>query len=297
MLHKNFIFMALWPLLACALFRSAARPMPTLEQLSFELQTATPTMTPVAFLVDVPTDTPDPNLTPTPALTATLIITSTVHRRDQTDEPVEAINTPAPESESTQAPALPTIGLIVAPAAEPLQGGVWDFEDGFATWLNPHGDNCPGSGLANGWTAFTGRDQYGSACMNYTSWPDNVYTGENAQEITFAYVGIQAGIFRTAPAIPGHRYTVEAYMRREFSPAKVEVALGIDVGGGLDWQAQSVQWFPWNEDLDDAWAKTEATVAATGQAMTIFIKGAHPYPEPGGTLRLDSVRIIDLGPE
>ena len=208
----------------------------------------------------------------------------------------EPEKTPTPES-AAQAPTATPPPAPTAPLAEPLRGGAWDFEAGFVEWRNPYGDGCPGSGLANGWTAFTTRDQYGSSCMNQTVWKDNVHSGESAQEITFAYVGNQAGIFKTAPAIPGHRYTVEAYTRREFSPAKVELSLGIDLNGGVDWQAESVQWFPWDEDLDDAWARTEETVTATGETMTIFIKGSHPYPEPGGALRIDSISVVDIGPE
>jgi hypothetical protein len=132
--------------------------------------------------------------------------------------------------------------------------------------------------------------------MNQTTWKGNVNSGTSAQEITFAYVGVQAGIFKSVPTVPGHRYSVEAFMKREFSPAKLEVALGVDVSGGVDWQAATVQWFPWDEDKDDAWAKTEQTLTAIGESLTVFIKGAHPYPEPGGTLRLDSISISDLGP-
>jgi hypothetical protein len=276
------------PMLACTILRPTPQPAATIEQLTFEIQTATPTFTPILVLVDVPTYTPDPNATPTPTITPTSEVTSTM-----TVEP-EATPTPtSPPAPATKAP-LPT---PTAPLAEPLQGGVWDFEDGFQPWGNPYGDACPGSGLANGWTAFTNRDQYGSACMNQTVWKDNVHSGQSAQEITFAYVGIEAGVFRTAPAIPGHRYTIEAYMRREFSPATVAVSLGIDLNGGTDWQSENVQWFPWNEDVDDAWGKTSVTVTATGERMTIFLKGSHPYPEPGGTLRLDNVSVVDLGPE
>ena len=86
-------------------------------------------------------------------------------------------------------------------------------------------------------------------------------------------------------------------MRREFSPAKLEVFLGVDLNGSPDWQSDNVQWFPWLEDLDNAWARTEATVTANGETMTIFLKGVHPYPEPGGVLRLDSISIVDNGPE
>lgn len=273
--------------LACAIFRQTPQPGATLEPLAFEVQTATPTVTPVAYFSDVPTYTPDPNVTPTPLITSTLEVTITA----------ELEETPTPEVLATQTPSAPPTPTPTVALAEPLRGGVWDFEDGFAEWRNPYGDVCPGSGLANGWTAFTSQDQYGSSCMNQTVWKDNVFSGESAQEITFAYVGVQAGIFRTAPAIAGHRYTIEAHMRREFSPAKVEVFLGIDLSGGTNWQADSVQWFPWAEDLDETWAKTEETVTATGETMTIFIKGSHPYPEPGGTLRLDAVSVVDIGLE
>lgn len=276
----------LLPALACGGLRQAPRPVPTIEQLAFEVQTVTPT---VALLFEPAPDTPTPPVTPTSTVTATLTITATVTA-------AEPEATAAPAEPEPAVPLPPTDTPIPAPTVPPLQGGAWDFEEGFLEWRNPHGDSCSGSGLANGWTAFTTRDQYGSSCMNQTTWEGNVYSGESAQEITFAYVGNQAGIFKTTPTIPGHQYTVTAYMRREFSPAKVEVALGLDPTGGVDWQAESVTWFPWQEDVDDAWAKTEATLAATGETMTVFIKGSHPYPEPGGTLRLDAISIADLGP-
>ncbi len=283
----------LLPLLACTLAKPTRQPAPTLEQLTFEIQTSTPTVTPIHILADAPTYTPDPNTTPTPIITTTLTVTATTLADEETATPEK---TATPQNAAPAPTATPSPPPIV-PTAEPLRGGAWDFEEGFAPWRNPHGDECPGSGLANGWIAFTTRDQYGSSCMNQTIWEGNVYTGESAQEITFAYVGSQAGVFRPAPAIPGHRYTIEAFMRREFSPAKVDMALGVDVNGGTNWQAETVQWFPWNEDLDDAWAKTETTVTAAGETMTIFIKGAHLYPEPGGTLRIDSISIVDIGPE
>jgi hypothetical protein len=282
------------PILACALAKQTPQPVPTLAQLIFEVQTATPTLTPVLALLGAPTNTPDPNATATPVLTVTLTATGTTQTATlpPTDTPL-----PEPEIAAQEAPAAPPTPVPTVPQVEPVQGGAWDFEEGFAEWLNPHGDRCPGSGLANGWNAFTSRDPYGSSCFNQTVWKGNVNSGESAQEITFAYVGVQGGIFKVVPTIPGHRYTVEAYMKREFSPAKLEVALGIDVSGSGDWQAASVQWFPWDEDKDDAWARTEETITATGESMTIFIKGSHPYPEPGGALRLDSISIMDIGLE
>jgi hypothetical protein len=285
------ILLPIWPMLACGLARQTPLPAPTLEQLAFEVQTATPTIAPLLPLVEAPTVTPAPNVTATSTVTATL----------------EAIATAPTESSAPPPPSAPEVAVVAAPiapadapagpTAAPVSGGAWDFEEGFTEWINPHGDRCSGSGLANGWTAFTIRDQYGSSCFNQSNYELNIYSGASAQEITFAYVGVQAGIFKSTPTIPDHRYMVEAYMKREFSPAKLEVALGIDLSGGSNWQATGVQWFPWAEDIDDTWAKTQATVTATGESMTIFIKGSHPYPEPGGTLRLDSISISDLGLE
>ncbi|MBI1881786.1 MAG: hypothetical protein HYR94_26715 [Chloroflexi bacterium] len=298
---RQVTLLAFLPLLACALARQTPQPAPTLEQLAFEIQTATPTFTPVLGLVGAPTDTPDPNATATRTLTSTLTITSTLTPTETqavAPPPPVATSLPEPEVAAVQsAPAATPTPAPAVPTAEPVQGGAWDFEDGFSEWGNPYGDRCPGSGLANGWNAFTTRDQFGSSCFNQTVWKGNVNSGESAQEITFAYVGVQAGIFKSVPTTPGHRYTVSAFMKHEFSPAKLEVALGLDVGGGTDWQASVVQWFPWKEDKDDTWSKTEETVTVTGENMTIFIKGSHPYPEPGGTLRLDSISIADLGPE
>ena len=285
------ILLWLGPLLACSLARQTPQPVAEFEQLTFDVQTATPT---VSLMFEVATFTPVPKATATPTLTATPETTATVVIEAEATAP-QAEAPPAPAETPTPLPPPPPTPTV--PLAEPLRGGVWDFEDGFASWANPFADACPGSGLANGWASFTNRDQFGSACMNQTTWKDNVHSGESAQEVTFAYVGIEAGVYRPAPTIPGHRYTIEAHMRREFSPAKVSVFLGVDLTGGTNWEADTVQWFPWKEDVDDAWGTTSETVTATGESMTIFLKGSHPAPDPGGTLRLDNISITDIGPE
>ncbi len=291
-------FCLLAPLIACAVLRQTPQPRPELDQLVFEVQTATPTAPPILELDDVATYTPDPNATATSAATSTAEGTVEPSKEAGTDSEAEASEeATGAEPVALTAPPASAATTPTVPVAEPLQGGEWDFEAGFQSWTNPYGDSCAASGLANGWTAFTTRDQFGSSCMNQTTWQDNVFTGANAQEITFAYVGNEAGIYKTAPATPGHRYEVTAHMRREFSPSKVDVALGIDPTGGANWQAESVEWFAWKEDLDDEWNKTEEIVTALGDRITIFIKGSHPYPEPGGALRIDAVTVFDLGPE
>lgn len=288
--------------LSCAVLRQTPQPVEEIPQLSFEIQTATPT---VSLLFDAPTNTPDPNATHTPTATPTLTATVTLSGTAEVSAttvaaaPAATDTPPSPAEAPPAAPVPPPDTPTPAPPvelAEPLRGGDWDFEAGFIPWVNPFGDSCDGSGLAVGWSAFTTRDDYGSSCMNQTTWAGNVHSGESAQEITFAFVGNQAGVYKSAPTTPGHQYTVEAFMKREFSPAKLEVQLGIDAGGGTNWEADTVQWFPWQEDVDDAWGRTEATITAAAESITIFIKGSHPYPEPGGALRLDNISVVDLGP-
>jgi hypothetical protein len=285
--------------MSCAVLRQTPQPVSgEVPQLAFEIQTATST---VSSLLDAPTATVDPNATATstptltPTVSATEIVTPTVATQTITSSPTVA---PAVQATVISVPPTqaPTPALTV-PLAEPLRGGEWDFEAGFAEWINPFGDSCDGSGLAVGWQAFTTRDQYGSSCMNQTTWAANVYSGESAQEITFAFVGNQAGIYKATPATAGHRYTVEAFVKREFSPVAVELQLGIDVTGGGNWEADTVQWFPWDEEMDDEWSRTEEVVTAGAETITVFIKGSHPFPEPGGAVRIDNISITDQGPE
>ncbi|MCB0208086.1 MAG: hypothetical protein KDJ52_02075 [Anaerolineae bacterium] len=291
------------PMLACTFARQTPEPRPTLEQLAFDIQTATPT---VGALFDAPTPTIDPNatptstatLTPTVTLTTTGTITATAENSVEVEEESPAVEPEVVEPVVVQeaAPTPPPEPTATVPLAPPVFGGEWDFEAGFVEWANPHADRCDGAKLAVGWNAFTTRDQFGSSCMNQNTWGGNVYSGQNSQEITFAFIGNEAGIFKSIATNPGHQYLIEVFVRREFSPAKVEVSLGIDLNGGGDWMSESVQWVPWDDETEDDWSRTEETVTATGGSITIFIKGFHPRPEGGGALRIDNITITDLGP-
>jgi hypothetical protein len=95
---------------------------------------------------------------------------------------------------------------------------------------------------------------------------------------------------------PGHRYTISAWGKHIKSASPVELILGIDLSGGQDHRAASVQWFPWDEVVEDAWVHTEETVAATGPSMTIFLRAHHPQPAQGGATLFDDVSVRDLGP-
>jgi len=296
-LYSTYLLIGL-TMLACQATATPITPMPpraTVAQISFDIQTATAT---VAALVDLPTYTPTPftpTATPVIVITATAELTNTAASENPTNTPM-----PEPAAAPATEPPPPTNAPVPAPTATPappLAGGEWDFEAGFSPWTNPHGDQCAVGALAVGWQGFTSRDQYGSSCLNKNDYPANVYTGQNVQEITFAFVGNEAGIYKTFTSIPNRRYRLEAYVKREKSDSPTESALGVDLGGGGDWQAATVQWFPWREQADDAWAKTTETVTATGENITIFIKGHHPLPVVGGALRIDNVSVTDMGVE
>ena len=125
---------------------------------------------------------------------------------------------------------------------------------------------------------------------------DNVHSGERSQEITFDFVSTEAGIYKQAQAIPGHRYQIEAWGKHVRSESPVELSLGVDLTGGEDWQAATVTWHPWDETGEDVWVHTQATVRATGPSLTIFLKGYHQFAAQGGATLFDNVRVEDLGP-
>ena len=80
------------------------------------------------------------------------------------------------------------------------------------------------------------------------------------------------------------------------SKSPVELSLGVDLSGGEDWQAASVVWHPWGEMAEDAWVHTQVTVLASGEILTVFLKGNHPFAVQGGATLFDNVRVVDLGP-
>ena len=286
--------------LACSLGTGAGTAIPPQRPADYEVQTATPTRDPnritrepeqleaepVAILpmLDAPTHTPNPNA-PTPAPpSATPVL----------EEPtVEVTATPALTAEVATAPP-PRRAVTPDP---PLQGGDWDFEANFIPWPNPHGEPCPGASVASGWTAFVEDGPYGSSCMNENLYKPNVFSGAKSQEMTFDFIQANSGVWRTIPVKPGRRYSITAFAKHDHSLAVVEMALGVDLTGGTEWTADTVQWFAWDNGAEDTWLPTEETVTATGESMTIFIKGFHPLAEQGGKTVIDNVSVTDLGLE
>jgi hypothetical protein len=170
------------------------------------------------------------------------------------------------------------------------------MEAGFVPGVSPLGEDCPGWAVAVGWHAFVAQGTPASSCLNENKNPANVQSGERSQEITFDFISAEAGIFKRAETIPGHRYRVEAWGKHIRSESPVELSLGVDLTGGESWQAASVTWSSWDETEEEIWVPTQIVVQATGQFLTIYLKGCHPFAAQGGATLFDSVRVVDLGP-
>ena len=300
-------FLLVFPLLfslACTLGSQSGTAIPPQRPADFEIQTATPTLDPAKMtveaelepaeaevavvlpIVDAPTHTPDPNAPPSPAPTplATPVLEQPTTELTPTVVLTEEIATaPPPRPAVTPDP--------------PLKGGSWDFEAEFIPWPNPYGEPCPGARVASGWTAFVEDGPYGSSCMNENLYRPNVLSGAKSQEITFDFIAANSGVWRTIETRLGHRYSITAFAKNDHSIAPVQMALGIDLTGGTQWTADTVQWFPWDESAEDTWVATEETVTATGESMTIFIKGQHPMADQGGKTVIDNVSVTHLGVE
>jgi hypothetical protein len=292
--------------LACLIGGRAGTALPPQRPADFEVQTATPTtnarlttvdleateLDVVTSMADAPTHTPDPNAVPTqpPPPTATLV---PLAEPTLTLTPTSVITATSPLTEAVVAAPPPRPAATPDP---PLQGGDWDFESDFIPWPNPFGEPCPGARVASGWTAFVEQGEYGSSCMNENLYRPNVFSGLKSQEITFDFIAANSGVFRTIPVKEGHRYNIMAFGKHDHSLAVVELFLGVDLTGGTIWNAETVQWFPWDSGAEDAWLPTEETVTATGEAITIFVRGIHPLAEQGGKTVIDNVSVTDLGP-
>ena len=58
----------------------------------------------------------------------------------------------------------------------------------------------------------------------------------------------------------------------------------------------AVVWYPWDEPEEEDRVHTQVTVRATGEALTLYLKGYHPVAVQGGATLFDDVRVLDLGP-
>lgn len=279
--------------------RLQATAIPGERPASFEIQSPTPTVpvtaTPLPTVANLGLPETDPfaPLGDAPTHTPTRVVIDPTATPELTPTPIVLEPTPTP---------VPTV-IVLAPTptpatepAPPLQGGTWDFEADYVPWANPYGEPCPGASVASGWIAFAEEGQYGSSCFNENLYGPNVQSGRKSQEITFDFIAANSGVFRIIDTIPGHQYSIKAYAKNDWSIAPVQMSLGIDLTGGGDWEAGTVEWYPWQQPTQDNWGLTEQVVTATGDKMTIFLRGFHPMADQGGKTVVDNVSVTDLGP-
>ncbi len=309
-LSATLLLVTLVPLLACRLGNSPGTAIPAVPPAQFEVQTATPTTDPgqatstpggaeaeaavVLPLGDAPTHTPDPNALPTSPLAGTSVLIPVTTPTSPLTVTAELTPTTVALTQTVVAASKPHPPVEPDP---PRQGGDWDFETEFIPWPNPYGEPCPGARVGSGWTAFVEDGPYGSSCLNENLYQPNVQSGLKSQEITFDFISANSGIWRTIPTKVGHRYSITAYAKHDHSISPVEMALGVDLTGGTVWNVDTVQWFAWDNPAEDTWTPTEETISATGESMTIFIKGFHPQADQGGKTVIDNVSVTDLGAE
>lgn len=243
----------------------------------------------------MPSDTPRPTFTAVPTVTPTftpLPAPTNTATTTATPSPARSIIT-APRATATLRAPTATRPPAAAPPQPPREGGTWDFEGG---WYNtPSEFEGRVDRVAEDWKFFRRRGQFGQATFNENKNPANVHRGIRSQELAFESSDGEAGVNRSLPVIPNHRYTISAWGIHFPSPTPIELYLGVDLTGGGNWQAATVQWFPWNETSEATWLHTQATVRATGTTMTIFLKAVHRIAAGGGATLFDDVSIIDLG--
>jgi hypothetical protein len=98
-------------------------------------------------------------------------------------------------------------------------------------------------------------------CVQEHKNPANVRSGQRSQELTFDFISAEAGTLRRAQTVPGHQCQIEAWGKHIRSESPVELSLGVDLTGGEDWQAASVEWYPWDEAEEETWMRTQVAVS------------------------------------
>jgi hypothetical protein len=263
----------------------APAPAPTRARARTATRLPRPSFTPFVTETPAPLPTEQPaTLTPPPPPTAVPPPT----------EPV-TVPTAAPAPPPTDPPPAetPTAVAPALPPQPPREGGSWDFENGFFARASGFEGRVDIVGVE--WDYFRHRGENGQGTFNENKYLGNVRRGEHSQEIAFEASDGDAGLVRTIEVIPNHRYLISAWGIHYPSPTPIDLDLGIDLTGGLDSLADTVDWYAWNETGEGRWVYTEETVRATGAQMTIYLRVTHRVAAPGGATLLDDVRVQDLG--
>ena len=156
--------------------------------------------------------------------------------------------------------------------------------------------------MANGWLPLLKLyDPQAPPRLNENKYLPNIHSGDRSQEISFDWRSGEMGLYRTLDVAPGHQYTVEAWARYVSSESGIQLYLGFDLGGGEDFEAATVTWYPWTDMTPGQWIAARQTVRAQGDRMTIFLRAVHPLAtdggnKSGGNTMFDDVSVADIGP-
>lgn len=232
---------------------------------------------------EAPTATPDvsagPTETPTPALPPTQVAASGSSGGDFSVSP------------SDQQPTV----VEVVEVDELLENG--SFEEGF-----------DGSGVGEGWSSFRNE----GAVIAFSPETAEIYVkdGEFAQRISVDNVQSPdryAGIYQTVTVIPGETYTLTLHGQIRSPLGNIQessygyrVQYAVDDTGSGDWRdVPAEDWveLPWDEQLIGSqtitYSRYMASVAATSEEMTIFVRTWNKWMTPGLTeYSLDSLSLI-----
>lgn len=194
-------------------------------------------------------------------------------------------STPTPAPAPTKQP--PAAASTPVVSAQPETGNVMKnggFEAGF-------GDD----GVAEQWHRFTND----SAKYIFASeiWPLAIRDGKQAQRITI-FEATQpdryAGIYQTAPVIPGQTYQLSLHGQIRSRAGDIAVSnygyrmqYAVDYEGGEDWQTLPEEaWveLPWDEQpLDGANVKFldyNTKLTPTGERVTVFVRAWSKWADP-----------------
>lgn len=168
----------------------------------------------------------------------------------------------APTQAATRKPRRTAVVPAAAATLPPRRGGSWDPEEGFYAWRSPHEGFT--AFAADGWLPFSKfYDIAAPPRLNENKYLPNIHSGERSQEVGFDWRSGEAGIFRAVEVVPGHRYLVEAWAKYVPSESGLGLYLGIDLGGGDNFAAGSVTWYPCRDMTPDQWGELSWTFAVS----------------------------------
>jgi PKD repeat protein len=177
-----------------------------------------------------------------------------------------------------------TVNAAPPPAGDPVENGGFETSAGSA-------------GAAAGWTFFSSPGYV--ATLDVVG--DPVHGGTRSQAVRAPQPTVNdrfAGVYQVTSTTPGTTYTVSAWNRTHFPGGHAwdHIArLGIDLSGGTDFAAPSVEWYEF-DSRKDAWHRLELDVTASGSQVTLFFQSWRKWAAGGASVAwFDDVEMMGGG--